>query len=112
MGILMYFFMDNHYFVEALGYLSLMTEAMLASPQLVKNCRAKSTTGLNNTMVLMWTGGDLFKTGYFIVNKVPKQFWLCGMVQVTIDVLILGQIALYKTSIYRKVNRDEKDTNE
>ena len=33
-------------------------------------------------MVLMWTLGDMFKTGYFIARKAPSQFWICGTLQV------------------------------
>ena len=60
-------------------------------------------------MVLLWAGGDLFKTGYFIVKAAPKQFWLCGITQVTIDFLILVQVAIYKS--YKKVSKDEKENN-
>ncbi|KAI1301244.1 hypothetical protein HDE_03144 [Halotydeus destructor] len=111
MGILMYIFMDVPFFVESVGYLSLSTEALLASPQLVKNFKSKSTSGLNKNMVLMWTIGDLFKTAYFIVNQVPAQFWLCGITQVTIDLLILGQVALYKSARYKKVAKDEREVH-
>lgn len=34
-------------------------------------------------MVLLWTIGDMFKTGYFIVRKAPAQFWICGLLQVS-----------------------------
>ena len=57
----MYIFMDYVLFVEFVGYLSLMTEALLGFPQLVKNFNNKSTIGMSLTMVLLWTGGDLFQ---------------------------------------------------
>lgn len=34
-------------------------------------------------MVIMWTLGDMFKTGYFIARKAPSQFWICGTLQVS-----------------------------
>lgn len=46
-------------------------------------------------MVLLWTAGDVFKTTYFITNQSPVQFWLCGSVQILIDVAILLQVLLY-----------------
>ena len=46
-------------------------------------------------MVLMWTVGDVFKTSYFILREAPAQFWLCGGLQVLIDLTILGQVRLY-----------------
>lgn len=47
-------------------------------------------------MVLMWTVGDIFKTTYFILREAPAQFWLCGSLQVLIDITILGQVHFYK----------------
>lgn len=46
-------------------------------------------------MVLLWTAGDLFKTTYFVVNESPAQFWVCGGVQILIDVAILLQVSYY-----------------
>lgn len=34
-------------------------------------------------MVIMWTIGDMFKTGYFIFRDAPTQFWICGTLQVS-----------------------------
>lgn len=109
-GALMYFFMDSPFFVETIGYCSLCTEALLAMPQLVKNFTNKSTTGMSLEMPILWLGGDLFKTGYFVYKNVPFQFWVCGCTQVTIDLLILGQVVLYKSAIYKKVSKDERET--
>lgn len=49
-------------------------------------------------MVAMWTIGDIFKTCYFVLRNTPVQFQVCGALQVTIDVAILAQVYLYKTS--------------
>jgi hypothetical protein len=46
--------------------------------------------------VLMWTSGDLFKTTYFLIRNSPTQFWLCGMLQVSLDISVLFQVYLYK----------------
>lgn len=46
-------------------------------------------------MVLLWTAGDIFKTTYFIMNESPAQFWVCGSVQILIDVAILLQVLFY-----------------
>lgn len=35
------------------------------------------------TMVVFWTIGDMFKTGYFIFRHAPTQFWVCGTLQVS-----------------------------
>jgi len=98
MGFLMYLFVDCPIFVESIGYTSLMMEACLALPQLIKNFNSKSTVGMSYMMVLLWAGGDLFKTGYFIIKQTPAQFIMCGVIQVTIDMLIMGQVAIYKST--------------
>lgn len=46
-------------------------------------------------MVLLWTAGDVFKTTYFVMNESPAQFWVCGFVQILIDVAILFQVLFY-----------------
>jgi hypothetical protein len=49
-------------------------------------------------MVLCWLSGDIFKTCYFVARIAPSQFWLCGTLQVLVDILILSQVALYRHS--------------
>lgn len=50
-------------------------------------------------MVIMWTCGDIFKTAYFVMREAPTQFWVCGALQVSLDVVILIQVS-YKQSTY------------
>lgn len=45
------------------------------------------------SMVVMWTCGDLFKTAYFVIREAPTQFWVCGSLQVALDVVILFQVS-------------------
>ncbi|XP_066540687.1 solute carrier family 66 member 2 [Hoplias malabaricus] len=88
-------FLDSVLYVEALGSLALMSEAMLGLPQLLRNYTNRSTRGMSIKMVLLWTAGDIFKTTYFVINESPAQFWLCGAVQVLIDIIILLQVGYY-----------------
>ncbi|KAK1337551.1 hypothetical protein QTO34_002183 [Cnephaeus nilssonii] len=69
-------------FVETLGFLAVLTEAMLGVPQLYRNHRYQSTEGMSIKMVLMWTSGDTFKMAYFLLNGAPLQFSVCGLLQV------------------------------
>ncbi|MBN3309893.1 PQLC1 protein, partial [Amia calva] len=87
--------LDSALFVESLGLLSVLTEAMLGIPQLVQNFQNRSTRGMSVKMVLLWTVGDVFKTTYFVVNESPTQFWLCGATQICIDIAILLQVCYY-----------------
>ncbi|XP_076865780.1 solute carrier family 66 member 2 isoform X2 [Brachyhypopomus gauderio] len=90
-----YLLLDSAVFVEMLGFLAVFTEAMLGSPQLYCNYQNKSTEGMSIKMVLMWTSGDTFKTGYFLVTQAPMQFWICGLLQVCVDIAILSQVYYY-----------------
>ncbi|KAK9509976.1 hypothetical protein O3M35_004855 [Rhynocoris fuscipes] len=96
MSLLTFLLLDSIIYIEILGFLALFTEAMLAVPQLIRNFKQKSTEGMSILMVLMWTVGDVFKTTYFVLREAPAQFWLCGGLQVLIDLTILGQVQLYK----------------
>lgn len=45
-SLLMYLLIDKVFFVELVGFLAVFTEAMLGTPQLVKNYQNKSTEGM------------------------------------------------------------------
>ncbi|XP_032816608.1 solute carrier family 66 member 2 isoform X1 [Petromyzon marinus] len=87
--------LDLTAYVEALGFLATFSEAMLGTPQLYRNYRNRSTEGMSVVMVLMWTSGDTFKTVYFLAREAPPQFWVCGLMQVFVDMAILGQVFHY-----------------
>uniref|UniRef100_A0ABI7VST3 Solute carrier family 66 member 2 n=1 Tax=Felis catus TaxID=9685 RepID=A0ABI7VST3_FELCA len=90
-GYITYLSIDSALFVETLGFLAVLTEAMLGVPQLYRNYRHQSTEGMSIKMVFMWTSGDAFKTAYFLLNGAPLQFSVCGLLQVLVDLAILGQ---------------------
>ncbi|KAG3293679.1 PQ loop repeat containing 1, transcript variant X4 [Ictidomys tridecemlineatus] len=90
-GYVTYLSIDSALFVETLGFLAVLTEAMLGVPQLYRNYCHRSTEGMSLKMVLMWTSGDTFKTAYFLLNGAPLQFSVCGLLQVLVDLAILGQ---------------------
>jgi len=104
-GVSMYCFINNNYFVQGMGYVALLTESLLGVPQLFKNWRKKSTDGMNKTMVLLWLGGDIFKTAYYLIKKQPVQFITCGAIQITVDILILMQVFFYGPKRYSKIWR-------
>ncbi|KAE8608726.1 hypothetical protein XENTR_v10011585 [Xenopus tropicalis] len=94
-ALVTFVFLDVLVFVEGMGLLALLTEAMLGMPQLLRNYKNRSTHGMSVTMVLLWTTGDCFKTAYFIIKETPAQFWLCGTIQICIDIAILLQVHYY-----------------
>jgi len=101
-SILMYFFLDFKWFVDSIGFLAVFTEAMLGVPQFYRNFKNKSTYGMSLPMVIMWTCGDVFKTTYFVLRKAPPQFFICGSLQVTVDLMILGQVWLYRLNTEKR----------
>uniref|UniRef100_A0A9L0TQ86 Solute carrier family 66 member 2 n=1 Tax=Equus caballus TaxID=9796 RepID=A0A9L0TQ86_HORSE len=94
-GYITYLSIDSALFVETLGFLAVLTEAMLGVPQLYRNHRHQSTEGMSIKMVLMWTSGDTFKTVYFLLNGAPLQFSVCGLLQVLVDLAILAQAYVF-----------------
>uniref|UniRef100_A0A674EMF1 Solute carrier family 66 member 2 n=1 Tax=Salmo trutta TaxID=8032 RepID=A0A674EMF1_SALTR len=81
-----YLLLDSSVFIETLGFLAVFTDAMLGTPQLYCNYQNKSSEGTSIKMVMMWTIGDTFKTGYFLLTEAPVQFWTCGLLQVGVDI--------------------------
>ncbi|KAG8240276.1 hypothetical protein J437_LFUL012753 [Ladona fulva] len=94
-AMLTYFMLDISLYVEGLGFIAVLTEAMLGVPQLYKNYISHSTKGMSVKMVFMWTVGDIFKTIYFVQRNTPKQFVWCGVLQVGVDFCVLSQVVLY-----------------
>ncbi|XP_063052907.1 solute carrier family 66 member 2 [Engraulis encrasicolus] len=94
-ALLTFFFLDSLLFVEALGSLAVLFEAMLGLPQLMQNFQNRSTRGMSVKMVLLWMAGDVFKTAYFVLNESPAQFCVCGGLQILIDIAILLQVVYY-----------------
>ncbi|XP_064599231.1 solute carrier family 66 member 2-like isoform X1 [Liolophura sinensis] len=95
-GMLTYLLLENSIYVETLGFMAVFAEAMLGAPQFYRNFQNKSTIGMSKKMVMFWTMGDVFKTLYFILREAPPQFWICGMLQVGIDISIFVQVFYYR----------------
>jgi lipid-A-disaccharide synthase-like uncharacterized protein len=79
--------------------LAVFCEALLGMPQFIRNLRLKSTEGMSVKMVNLFLSFrflvKLFKTAYFIARSAPKQFWICGILQISIDIAILCQVIFY-----------------
>jgi len=101
-SLLMYFMLKVEPFVEMVGFLAVFTEALLGTPQFYRNFKNKSTHGMSLQMVCMWTCGDLFKTTYFYLRQAPVQFYLCGCLQVMVDLSILLQVWHYREATIKR----------
>lgn len=102
-----YLMLSVTWFMETIGFLAVFTEAMLGAPQFLRNHKNKSTHGMSICMVIMWTAGDMFKTGYFILRHAPTQFWICGTLQVSLDLAILLQVYIYRKNPPRSTHRGD-----
>ncbi|XP_023324576.1 PQ-loop repeat-containing protein 1 [Eurytemora carolleeae] len=109
-AMFMYFLLDFPPFVETVGFLAVFMEAMLGVPQFYRNFRQRSTYGMSLPMVCMWTTGDVFKTSYFYLRNTPAQFFICGSLQVCVDLMILSQVWMYRESTMKK-KRSEHNMN-
>lgn len=98
--------LESRLYIESLGFLALFVEALLGLPQFYNNWKRKSTVGMSVKMILMWTTGDVGKTIYFFVRHTPPQFWLCGLLQVGVDISILLQVTYYRSAGKRQHDRD------
>ncbi|KFB41744.1 hypothetical protein ZHAS_00009400 [Anopheles sinensis] len=101
-----YLMLSVTWFMETIGFLAVFTEAMLGLPQFVRNYKNKSTHGMSICMVIMWTAGDMFKTGYFVLRNAPTQFWICGTLQVSLDLAILLQVYIYRNNNNSNSNKN------
>jgi len=54
----------------------------------------------------MWVIGDSFKTYYYITTHAKYQFIGCGIIQLCIDLVIIGQ-----TIVYSRAWKDFKSSN-
>lgn len=82
--------------MESVGTISLLVESLLGTPQAIANFKRKSTKGMSLGMIGGWFLGDGFKTIWFIINGEPLQFLMCGIIQLTVDVIILIQVFVYQ----------------
>jgi uncharacterized protein with PQ loop repeat len=89
-------------YVETLGTISSFLEAALTFPQIIENCRVKSTQNLSKTLVGCWIVGDSMKTYYFFVSDAPLQLLISGFVQIFLDLIIVFQCIIYRKKKVRE----------
>jgi len=98
MTILILIFGRSDLYVNGLGFLALGLESTLPVPQFYSNFKQRSLYGFRASILVGWVAGDLFKTGYFILQKSPIQFIVCAIFQVSVDFAIVLQRFLYGTA--------------
>ena len=63
---------------------------------MIKNYKQKNVEGISVILIFAWFLGDFCKTIYFIANSQPAQFIFCGAIQLTVDLIILVQLIMYR----------------
>ena len=93
-------------------YVSTLIESTLCMPQAWTNWKNQSTLGLNNSLVISWISGDLFKLSYFIYSKSEMAFIVCAIIQIFVDSIIVLQIVYYRWFCIKKNDEmTERDSN-
>ena len=92
----------NEIFLEIIGYISTVIDVVLGLPQIYTNYKIKNCNSLSKIMIGAFLVGDSFRTYYYIFTKSPFQFILCGILQITINIIIMCQIIYY-----RRINRSD-----
>lgn len=81
------------------GYAALGCEAMLVTPQIIKNARRRSTAGLDRFLVATWVVGDSIKVVYVTMTAQPLPFFICGILQLLLDAVVIGQLVYYPSNV-------------
>jgi uncharacterized protein with PQ loop repeat len=101
--ILCEIFQKNKIFFHLIGILSAIFESLTCMPQVIENCKTKNTQNVSFSMIFCWFLGDSFRLYYNIKFKAPIQMIAAISFQVTLDLIVCLQIAIYR----RKNNRKE-----
>ncbi|KAL1924074.1 uncharacterized protein VTP21DRAFT_7109 [Calcarisporiella thermophila] len=101
LGLVTYYtlFGRDGWTVELLGAIGLSFEAAVPIPQALSNYSRRSVEGFSAMIAASWIFGDCFKTIYYITSGAPRQFIAAGLVQVSLDFVILGQFLLYSRQL-------------
>jgi uncharacterized protein with PQ loop repeat len=99
-GCICYIFgFNNEVFLEIIGYISTAIDVLLGFPQIYTNYKLKNCNSLSTVMIGAFLIGDTFRTYYYILTKSPFQFILCGILQISINIIIMLQIIYYRRII-------------
>lgn len=96
---------NNWVFIEFLGLVNTCIEGSNAIPQVLEIYRTKNVNNISVVLILCWFFGDFIKLYYFIISNSPFQFILLGILQVSMNFVIVYYYIIYKNN---KENNDLK----
>ena len=104
---------DNEPYVFALGVLTSLIESFIEVPQIYELYKSKDPFTISYLLVFEWVSGDIFKLGYFFMRDTPIQLILCGIFQLTTDIILIAQIVYYriKKKRFEKINENKSEQN-
>jgi len=91
---------DDPIYVESIGFLGVALEAAVPGFQVFRNFRNQSVKGFSELVLLVWFTGDICKIVYHLYFRNPIQFVLCGVVQVSFDLILFYQFYIYSNTIF------------
>ena len=91
---------ENPLYVETIGFSGVALEAAVPGFQVFRNFRNRSVKGFSELVLLVWFTGDICKIGYHLYFGNPIQFVLCGIVQVTFDLILFYQFYKYSKAFF------------
>ncbi|ORX55296.1 hypothetical protein BCR36DRAFT_402915 [Piromyces finnis] len=98
LSILGYYFNNSYVYLEIIGFIGISIEAAVPIPQAIRNYNNKSVKGFSKMVLIVWFTGDICKVCYHGFMHTPHQFFLCGLFQLFMDVVITSQWLYYSGS--------------
>lgn len=88
-------------YIQAIGFIGLMLEAILPLPQLITNSQQHSVQGFRLSLLANWLAGDVSKLFYYMYGtsdpkKLAPQFIMCVVIQTILDLIGGWQYVYYK----------------
>ena len=87
---------NNQYFVNTIGIFSTLVEGCMSVPQIFEIIKTKNVKNLSITLIGCWFFGDIIKTIYFFTTSTPFQFKILGVIQVSLNFVIVYLYLNYK----------------
>eukprot|EP00833_Pecoramyces_ruminatium_P008482 jgi/Orpsp1_1/1182514/evm.model.c7180000081582.1 len=91
---------EDPIYVESIGFLGVALEAAVPGFQVFRNFKNQSVKGFSELVLLVWFTGDICKIVYHLYFGNPIQFVLCGVVQVSFDLILFYQFYKYSKAFF------------
>lgn len=85
-------------YIQLLGFLGLLIEAVLPLPQILTNAELQSVQGFRLSLMASWLAGDISKLTYFKYGAgegLAFQFVVCTLIRLALDLFVGLQFVFY-----------------